>query len=403
MRRTWGSIICVAAIVGCVQVDENPDWNPRADYPSWTYDAPWYYRPTEELKALETVCDGVPVYYASGEYFFIRHPSGSQLPGVPRVSVWCSIDDGQDWHRAGFYGTEQTHFLMKAEREGQHWIRFVGPGQGVTPCPPGVPHRVYVVDNHGPDVVVSVAPGPWEVDLQGGKRRRVYQIGQTVTVKWHVSDPNLDESSVRLGTCFAQFPCNLEWSRIPQALPPNGCLDMVIPEQAAGGGGIRFRVEAADKAGNISVGVTEVLYVGGAATMPAALASRQVDAIDRLEMMSSSAEGKLGWPQAGCLLRGGTPRILAWMPKLVEAYDSTELQFTHNDGRTWKTIATSLRPGKAVNWTVPLVNSRNCRLRIVSVKRTDTKELVTMLAMTRRFTVDTIVPGTFIGPKKEQF
>ena len=122
----------LAASPGCTQADENPGWNPSGDLPAWTYDAPWYYRPTEELVAQETIGDGIPIYYTSDGNVFLAHPQGAQITGVPRIGVWVSYDQGCSWQRAGFFGVEQTHFLLRPENDGPVWVRFTGPEQGST-------------------------------------------------------------------------------------------------------------------------------------------------------------------------------------------------------------------------------------------------------------------------------
>ena len=256
-------------VVGCMQVDENPDWNPSADYPGWTYDAPFYYRPTEDLKPLETIGYGIGVYYTNSEYFFIQHPGGYQVDGTPRIAVWCTSDRGEHWQKSGYFGVEQSHFLFRAQEDGRYWIRFVGTGQGVSEVPPGMPHRIYVVDRKPPTIKLTVTPTPWKDD--GKTKPYFYKVGETVTLRWYVTDPNLAKGTVKLGTCFARFPHNLVWSRFPKELPPTGKMEVEIPPEAVQEGGLRFRMEATDKADNIGMGLTEVMRViraPGAETQP---------------------------------------------------------------------------------------------------------------------------------------
>ena len=392
-------VLAVATVSGCTQIDENPQWDPQADYPQWAYDAPYYYRPTEDLKAAETVGDGIPIYYSRSEYFFIKHPIGYQLNGVPRMAVWSSDDEGQNWLKAGYYGVEQSHFRFRAEADGAYWIRFVGPGQGTSEVPPGVPHRIYVVDRKAPTIVLSVSPPPWQDEEK--TIPHIYHVGDSVVIYWGVSDANLKDGSVKLSACFAEFPHNLVWSRWPKALGSGGSETIEIPPEAARDGGLRLRIEATDKAGNIGMALTEVMrVVGGPASPTVGPATRPAGPLEPLP-----AEGDLklkpGWPMTGQMIRGGTSMMLKWMPRTAADYDALRLEFSANDGRSWRAVATGFKFGQPVKWTVPTITSKNCRLRIAAVKGIDPsgQEAKVMLALTGRFTVDTVVPGTKLGPK----
>ncbi len=401
MSKVKWLALATALIAGCVQVDENPDWDPR-QLPGWTYDAPFYCRPTEELKVIETISDEttgntIPVYYSRSEYFFIRHPGGYQVTGVPRVAVWCSVGEEQTWKKQGYFGVEQSHFLFKAVRDGRHWIRFVGPGQGVTRVPPGVPHRIYVVDRQPPEIIVTVEPSPWKDEEE--TEHRIYQAGQEVALRWVVRDPHLARGTVRLQTCFARFPHNLVWSEFPTSLPARGeKAKVAIPPEAVGEGGIRFRIEARDKAGNVGMGLTDVLLVQGEGVATTQPAVRPAGDFELIQQTGGAAGERLGWPMRGSMLYAGTSRLLGWMPKSAADYDTIELQFTANNGQTWRTMVEGAKPEQKIKWTVPAVTSKNCRLRIVGVME-KTAERV-MLAMTQRFTVQAIPPDTILGPQK---
>ncbi len=389
------TVILAAAVGGCIQPDNNPDWDPQADMPGWTYDAPFYYRPSEELEVTEVVGDGIPVYYSYRDYFFIRHPGGSQVVGEPRVEVKYSPNRGNSWKRAGFFGVEQSHFCFQAEHDGKYWIRFIGPGQGVSKVPPGMPHRIYVVDTTPPAVSLTVTPPPWEEDEQGRKVPHIYEVGETVTLRWTVRDKNLVPDSIKLETCFAKFPYNMIWSRFPTTLKPTGSTEVEIPAEAVRDGGIRFRVSAKDKAGNNGAGLTDILQIAGSEGV--AIQPVKVDEDDIIQQTHGTPGDKPGWPAAGELIRGGASRVLAWMPKEAGDYKSVNIQFTANDGRSWRTIKSDVDTDKQVKWAVPSITSKNCRLRIVGI--TDDGRRV-MLATTRRFTVDTVAPDVITGPKE---
>ncbi len=392
MRGCLLFVLSVVLLAGCTQVDENPDWNPKVDYPGWAYDAPFYYRPTEELKPLENVGQDIGVYYTRNEYFFIRHPGGSQVDGAPRVAVWCSDNAGEKWSKSGYFGVEQSHFLFKATGDGKYWIRFVGPGQGVSEVPPGMPHRIYVVDTQPPGVQVTVTPGPWKD--KDKTIPRIYKAGEQVTVHWSVGDVNLAEGTVRLGVCFARFPNNLIWSRFPDALPPVGSMKVEIPPEAVREGGLRFRIEGVDKSGNVGMGLSQVLRVARSGKDGPQLAVRPVGKFEPVPPVSELRDKKKGWPESGRLLRGGTTQVLEWMPPAAEKYDTIEMHFSSTDGRIWRTLASGLKYGRKLKWTVPRVTAKHCRLRIVAIEENG---IQTPLAISPAFVVDTVVRNDSTG------
>jgi len=409
MRKLTLLLLAVALVGGCTLQDENPNWNPKADLPAWAYDAPFYYRPTEDLKPLEVVGrPGIPIYYTNTEYFFVLHPGGYQPTGEPRVAVWCSTDE-ESWERSGYFGVEQTHFLMKAEQDGQYWMRFVGPGQDITEVPPGQPHRIYVVDRQPPKIVMMLEPPPYRKDEQGKYVPYIYKVGENVLLHWEITDENLKDESVNLAIGFAKFPQNLVWDTHPRPLEPCGSVTIVVTPEMARDGGVRFRMEAADKAGNVGMAVTDILNVEGQ-SMPAAAGVRPVKPSDPvLETAGTPDKKRPGWPSNGAFLRGGVTRELKWLPetkyKVVEEgkevekdrYVDLELQFSSNDGRSWTTLASNLpADSKKITWTVPEVTSRSCRLRILGTDEQQNKRVA--LVLSGRFTVDTIVPGMMEKP-----
>ena len=382
----------VLLAAGCQLADENPDWDPKHDLPSWAYDAPFYYRPTEDLKPVETVGQGIPVYYPRTDYFFLAHPDGYDVTGEPRLAVWCSTDQ-ENWDRCGYFGVEQTHFLMHAEEDGPHWVRFVGPGQGKTEAPPGHPHRIYVVDTQAPEITLTVDPAPFHVNEEGERIPRLYTVGDEVTLSWSVKDANLRDGSVRLSTCWVRFPDNLAWSVWPKPLTARGSIDVVLPPEAALNGGLRFRMEAQDKAGHIGMAVTHALAVHetpGAATRPTV---RPVGPFERIPTAAPQPDDdRPGWPRKGALIRGGAQIALKWMPEDVESYEGLAVQFTSNNGLSWRTLIQDVVPGRPVRLTMPSVTSKACRLRLTGVRKDDPTERRTAIVTSGRFTVDTVAP-----------
>ncbi len=399
MRARIALIVIVAFLAGCELADENPEWAPKHDYPSWAYDAPFYYRPSEDLPVAEVIAEGIPVYYTNSRSFFIKHSNGYQVAGVPRVAVWYTTDAGENWQRAGYFGTEQTHFCFQAETDGPKWVRFVGSGQGIVQAPPGQPHRIYIVDTQAPRIRLVVDPPPFEKDKEGNEVPHIYAVGETVEVSWRIQDENLDPDTVRLATTFASWPENITWANFPMKLEPIGQMRLPIPPEAASrsAGGIRVRVEARDKAGNLSYAFSDVLRVAvsdAAVEPPTPRPAAPWELVLQNEGVPAERDG---WPDAGILMRGGASRILQWQPEGMAKYKNVELQFSANSGRSWRTVAENLQPGKVAKWSVPQVNSKICRLRILATQPDKTQ---IMLAMTRVFTVHTLPPSSISGPER---
>ena len=393
VRKIAWLCIVVATAAGCQQSDENPHWNPRANYPAWTYDAPFYYRPSAEAQPVESVGKGIDVFYSRSNYFFAQHPGGCQLTGSPRVAVWFSIDEGKNWEIAGHFGVEQTHFLFQAEQDARHWVRFVGPGQEKTakgPVP--LPHRIYVVDRKAPEIAIAVKPSPW--DDEEKKVPHIYKAGDDVAIGWAVRDINLKSDSIKLESCIGKVPFQLAWGRFRGALPPTGRRVVKIPPDAARDGSIRFRIEAEDKAGNVAAVMTTGLRVKGSGkptTQPT------VQPAGDFTADAPPKPRRPGWPEAGSLLRSGDTIKLEWMPDIAKDYKNIALQLTINDKLTWKTIAKDVKFGTPVTWTTPNEASRFCRLRLIV---TDADGQMTLLAQSGMFRLSKAQTPTKIGPEK---
>ena len=398
MRATLWAVIGLAALAGCQVADENPNWNPTQDYPSWAYDAPFYYRPSGDLPVAETIGTDVPVYYTSKKLFFIKHPTGYQVLNVPRIAVWYSLDEGQHWERAGYFGAEQTHFLFQAEANGPHWIRLIGPGQHPAKSCPAKPSRVYVVDTVPPLIEMTLDPAAVERDEEGNVTGpHLYAVGDPVKVRWTVTDCTLRADSIRLATTFGKFPESTVWRPFPGKLDPCGELTAPIPPEASrpGGGQMRFRLEARDRAGNVNYAFSDILHIAGEGE-PEPRPKPVLPPPPLVAQAEGSAGPRPGWPERGTLLRGGTSRILDWLPPLAAKHPRVILQFSPNNGRSWRTVAENLKLGKRVKWMVPEVNTKICRLRLVAL---DPQKQKIMLASSVAFTVHTAPPALHLGPK----
>jgi hypothetical protein len=394
----WHTVWLILAVLltGCMDRDENPNWDPQSQLPSWTYDAPFYYRPTKDLEPLDTVGNAVNVYYTRDDWFFIPHPANAQPVGEPRVAVWYSTDRGQEWKKAGFFGVEQSHLLFRAEQDADYWIRFVGPGQGATRSAPGMPHRIYVVDRKPPAIMLS---------LCGEARQRleqppfIFQAGEPVTLAWGIHDAHLAADSIELVATGAEFPYNIPLVQLGQPLSDGGSVTVSIPASAARTGGVKFQLRATDKAGNVALATTQTLPTNPEAP---AVITRGVRT-PWLALPTGPVE--TGWPLAGEFIRGGQTRTLRWIPEQAQEYGEVNLEFSANDGRdlTWAGVATGLKAGQETQWTAPEITSKSCRLRIVGIlpqgQQPPDGPRYEVLAVSPRFTTDTagIPPATQLG------
>ncbi len=597
----WLSVWTILlAFCGCQSQDENPDWDPSTRYPDWTYDKPVYVEPAVPPQPYETVGQGVPVYYTRSETFFPEHPKGAQEDVRPRTAVWFSDDGGNCWRKNGYFGVGQKFYTFVSDQDGQYWIRFVGPNMGAAEVPPGQPHQIHVVDTIVPQIELQLDPPPYEcvsnscsgeesvqpaqqpsecnsTCRQKELRPHIYRVGDKVMVHWTITDVNLELASIELSTCFARFPHNLVWSRFQGVLPSCGSMEVLIPEEATEQSGMRFRMIAHDKAGNIGLGMSEILQVEPKATRvstvvaqeapprpPPAPAKKPAEKVKsdtvttpaimpeppvttkpvsappapkktppapskptrprkpagapppptdltepisietptasapttrtvppkqpmRLDELPSLPVAKTapaprrktpapapkptpttaksiavkvapapakkerqvleakpapkpippkpidvqpakktepvakatpkkepfpplkptppiatpkpatmklgdipekvqqGWPAKGMTLHGGVSRLLNWLPASAKDFQSVDLEFSSTDGKRWTPLASDLQPGQAVMWTVPLVTSKTCRLRIVG--RTG-RSGQTVLETSEPFTVD---------------
>ncbi|MBN1943855.1 MAG: hypothetical protein JW849_11230 [Phycisphaerae bacterium] len=103
-------------------------------------------------------------------------------------------------------------------------------------------------------------------------------------------------------------------------------------------------------------------------TKPIVATTPDVDANDTATTMKLSdipENVQQGWPARGMTMQGGVSRLLNWLPASAAKYETVTLQFSSNDGKSWVAVAKELRPGRVVTWTVPMVTSRTCRLRVV--------------------------------------
>jgi len=237
------AVLAVAAVswIGCDSASKWPD--PAEQLPGWLYDAPFYAMPQPENdpQALDGGLDGqIPHYYIREPVIPIKRPDTSPAGKTPRLAVFWSNDHGQVWHKAGYFGLDSAYFSFVAPGEGTYGIRFVGPGIEPTRLKDSAaPHRVYHVDTTPPSVIVQVYPA-----------KDFYLPGEAVTLVWSVTDANIDRDG-KVAIYLISPPAKV--IPMPAPFPLNGSVGIIVPDLAQDGG-VRYGVEAVDKAGNIGRG-----------------------------------------------------------------------------------------------------------------------------------------------------
>ena len=121
-----------------------------------------------------------------------------------------------------------------------------------------------------------------------------------------------------------------------------------------------------------------------AATRPAV--PRPVAPDDLIQQTHGTPGCRLGWPLPGAMLRGRARLTVDWMPPEAANLEAIEMQFTGDNARSWDTVASNLPPLRSFKWTVPPLNSKNCRIRLIGTNPAGQRVQV---AMSQRFTVQT--------------
>ena len=242
IKKAIGAVILLSAGLAWIGCD-GKDWpEPAEQLPGWVYDSPYYYQPQpeNELKALDAGLDGqIPHFYTRDIHVPIRRPDSSPAAKTPNLAVFWSDDHGAKWHKAGYFGVDQMFFVFVAPGEGDYEIRFAGPGVDPSRLFESTPpHRVYHVDTTPPNVITQIDPV-----------KPIYQPGETIHLSWTVTDANIDPNAQ---VVVYQITLPNKVTVIPSKFPLNGSLELTVPDAAAEG--VRYAVEAVDKAGNIGRG-----------------------------------------------------------------------------------------------------------------------------------------------------
>jgi hypothetical protein len=230
--------------------DVEAPFDPPNTYPGWAYDAPSYVKPAQQLTPEPSARPGDPSHYFTKEkVVMISRPSGYTPEEAPRVAIWWTDNNGFHWHKAGYFGREQSFFPFEVEEDGDYGIRFVGPGQELAMQAVAYPERVYHVDTVIPEVQVTVNPDQtW------------YNPGQKVTVFWRAEDYHLIETPVRI-TALVDFTANEQKPiEIQKGLAAEGAITYVLPQEMLDHE-VRFRVDAIDRANNLGIAFSHALQV----------------------------------------------------------------------------------------------------------------------------------------------
>lgn len=218
--------------------------------PEWSYDQPYYVKPAGAEKPLKIFDGPIPDIYTQQRLIQIPRPEVGDMKKAPRIAIWMTKDNGIHWDRIGYFGLEQTYFPFEVEGDGDYGIRFIGPGIPPAQCKPPKPHMNFHVDSIPPDIAVFVQPD-----------QDCYYPGQTITVDWCITDPNLDPDSIEVGACIDKnYSKVFKWEKLDAKYSASGALDLIIPDEAIDKI-LSIRVIARDKAKNLGHGYSCPLSV----------------------------------------------------------------------------------------------------------------------------------------------
>lgn len=371
MRRTEllvAACVCLAwTTAGCIiPPAEDFEWLAQPERPAWASQTA--ARQPAGMMPADALGNDIGIFYVSERPIMVAHPSGHQPNTTPRVMVHVSTDQGKTYRRAGVYDVAQEFLPVQAGADGEYWVRFTGPGPAVPQSPLPRPHRVYFLDTQPPAVTLSVTSRPNETLDEPA----VYQTGEYVEVRWRITDANLQADAITLATAFDGAAEPMQWTKLPARLDPVGIARIEIPAEAAGRM-MLVRVSGADKAGNEGAAQSDPLAVAGEAVVLPATPRAPVVTVEEPMPPVVAVEPRTplviegGWPIAGSTLPGGSQQVLVDLPTALEDYPLVVLQFSADGGQTWTTLADAFLATYPIPWTVPQVDSKTCKIRLVSL------------------------------------
>ncbi|MBT3278164.1 MAG: hypothetical protein HN909_08725 [Phycisphaerales bacterium] len=243
--------VCAATLLSCLAVFTGSVCAQNA-----ASAAPVVVAQTDAPQPVDVI-QNIPIYFAKSKQFLLPNLAATQTT-APALTAWACTDQGQTWSQSVNFSAGQATQTVTAA-DGVYWFCF-SPGNA---APPRLakPDLIYIVDTAKPAVAVKLSPAPF--DPQSGKAH-AYRVGDVIRVEWAITDPYLDDTATTVATSFAKYPHNLVWTDIKAGLPARASIELTIPAQAATQDGVRFRVVARDKAGNLALAMTPVIRIQGA-------------------------------------------------------------------------------------------------------------------------------------------
>lgn len=230
--------------------DRDAPFNPPERYPEWAFDQPEYVKPAAapqpEPAARPT---DPPHFFTNKRVVMVEQPTGYTPEETPRIAIYYTDDNGFNWHKAGYFGRQQSFFPLETEKDGDYGVRFVGPGQQLAEHTPAYPDRMYHVDTMLPEVKINIDP-----------EKTWYDVGEDIRISWEAKDPHLEQFPVRIGMLMDFTASEGDLIELQRDLPDDGSIDYHISSETEGHE-IVFRAEALDRASNLGLAYSHALQI----------------------------------------------------------------------------------------------------------------------------------------------
>jgi len=233
-----------------VRSDREAPFNPPERYPEWAFDQPEYVKPAAPDQHEPIAQPNDPRHFFTNKRIvMVEQPTGYTPEETPRIAVYYTDDNGFHWHKAGYFGREQSYFPLETDEDGDYGVNFVGPGQKPEEHTPAYPERMYHVDTMLPEVMVNIDP-----------EKTWYDVGETIRISWEAKDPHLEQFPVRIGMLMDFTASEHDLIELQRDLPDEGSIDYRISSETEGHE-IVFRIEALDRASNLGLAYSHALQI----------------------------------------------------------------------------------------------------------------------------------------------
>ncbi|MCB9862743.1 MAG: hypothetical protein H6820_05270, partial [Phycisphaerales bacterium] len=233
-----------------VRSDREAPFNPPERYPEWAFDQPEFVKPAApDQQAPIAQANDPHHFFTNKRIVMVEQPSGYTPEETPRIAVYYTNDNGFHWHKAGYFGREQSYFPLETDEDGDYGVNFVGPGQKPEEHTPAYPERMYHVDTMLPEVHVSIDP-----------EKTWYDVGEDIRISWEAKDPHLEQFPVRIGMLMDFTASQHDIIELQRDLPDEGSIDYHISSETEGHE-IVFRIEALDRASNLGLAYSHALQI----------------------------------------------------------------------------------------------------------------------------------------------